>query len=76
MPQPDKQPWRKLRSRGVRATDLDKLLNAFRALDRTVVEISMKAYNVPRRDRAADARTTPPPARDGSRTLATTPLPV
>lgn len=53
MPQPDKQPWRKLRSRGVRATDLDKLLNAFRALDRTVVEISMKAYNVPRRDRAA-----------------------
>jgi hypothetical protein len=53
MPQPDKQPWRKLRSRGDRATDLDKLLNALCALDRTVVEISMNVYKVPRRDRAA-----------------------
>jgi hypothetical protein len=50
---PYKQPWRKLRSRGVRATDVDKLLNALRALDRTVVEISMEVYKVPRRDRAA-----------------------
>jgi len=53
MPQPNKQSMRKLRSHGVRATDLDKLLNALRALDRTVVEISMNVYKVPRRDRAA-----------------------
>jgi hypothetical protein len=32
---------------------LHKFLNALRALDRTVVEISMKIYNVPLRDRAA-----------------------
>lgn len=53
MAQPKKQSWRKMHSQGVRATDLDKFLNAFRALDRTVVEISMNVYKVPRRDRAA-----------------------
>ena len=53
MPQPNKRSWRKLRYRGIRATDLDQLLNTIRALDRTVVEISMMVYNVPRRDRAA-----------------------
>lgn len=53
MAQPNKQSRRKLHSHGVRATDVDRLLNAFRALDRTVVEISMDAYKVPRRDRAA-----------------------
>ena len=53
MAQPNKQPWRKLHSHGVRATDLDKLLSALRALDRAVVEISMSVYKVPRRDRAA-----------------------
>ena len=52
MSQPNKQSGRKLRSHSVRATDLDKLLDAFRALDRTVVEISMNVYKVPRRDRA------------------------
>jgi hypothetical protein len=53
MPRPDKQTQRKLPSDGTRATNLDAFLNAFRTLDRTVVEISMKVYKVPRRDRAA-----------------------
>ena len=52
MPQPKKQSWAKLRSHSVRAADIDKLLNALRALDRTVVEFSMEIYKVPRRDRA------------------------
>jgi len=53
MPQPNRQSSRKRRSHGIRATDLDELLNALRALDRTVVEISMNVYKVPRRHRAA-----------------------
>lgn len=53
MSQPNNQPWRKSRSRGLRASDVDKLLNALLALDRTVVEISMNIYKIPRRDRAA-----------------------
>ena len=53
MPQPKKQAWRKVRSRSVRPTDLDKLFNALRTLDRTVVEISMRVYKVPRRVWAA-----------------------
>ena len=53
MSQPNKQPWRKLRSHGVRASDVDKLLNALRALDRIVVEISTRLYKIPRCDRAA-----------------------
>jgi hypothetical protein len=53
MPQPNKNSYRKVHSRAVRATDLDKFLNALRALDRAVVEISMKIYKVPRRDRRA-----------------------
>jgi len=53
MPRPSKQSWRKLRSDRIRANDVDKLLSAIRALDRAVVEISMKVYKVPRRDRAA-----------------------
>jgi hypothetical protein len=53
MAQPNKQSRRKLNSHGVRAADLDNFLNAFRALDRTVVEMSMNVYKIPRRDRAA-----------------------
>lgn len=53
MPQPNKNSCPKLRSRSSRARGLDKLLNQLRALDRTVVEISMKIYNVPPRDRPA-----------------------
>lgn len=52
MTQPTKKSWRKLRVRGVPA-DLEKLLNVLRVLDRTVVEISMSVYNVPRREQAA-----------------------
>jgi hypothetical protein len=53
MSRPNSQPWRNLRSHGIRASDLDRLLNALRALDRTVVEISMNIYKIPRRDRTA-----------------------
>lgn len=53
MPQPNKHSCPKLRSRSYRAPDLDKLLNQLRALDRTVVEMSMHLYNVPRRERPA-----------------------
>ncbi len=53
MSQPNRQPWRKSRSHGVRARDVDKLLSALRALDRVVIEISTRMYKMPRRDRAA-----------------------
>lgn len=53
MPQPTKQGPRRFRPHAVPASDVDKFLNTFRALDRTVVEISMHIYKVPRRDRAA-----------------------
>ncbi len=53
MSQPNRQSRGKSRSRIVRASDVEKLLNTVRALDRTVVEISMHIYKVPRRDRAA-----------------------
>jgi hypothetical protein len=53
MSHPNNQLGRNLRSHGIRAGELDRLLNALRALDRTVVEISMHIYKVPRRDRTA-----------------------
>lgn len=53
MPQPRKHLWRKAGPRRPRPTDLDQLLNLLRSVDRTVVEMSMKIYKVPRRDRAA-----------------------
>ena len=53
MPQPNKHSWRKARSRNTRPTDLDKFLSLLRSADRTVVEMSMRIYKVPRRDRAA-----------------------
>ena len=53
MSQPNKQPRRKLRSNGVRARDVDKLIKALRALDRIVVEISTRLYEIPPRDRLA-----------------------
>jgi len=56
MPQPTKREQRLLSRRGFRTCDVDTFLNAFRALDRTVVEISMDLYNVPRRDRDAMLR--------------------
>ena len=53
MSQPNEHRWRKVRAHGLRAGDIDKLLNALRELDRIVVEISMRIYKIPRRDRAA-----------------------
>jgi hypothetical protein len=53
MSQPNKQPWAKLPYQGLRAADIDKLLDALRVLDRTVLGISMEIHKVPRRDRAA-----------------------
>ncbi len=53
MSQPSHQPRRKLRSHGVRASEIYNLLNILRALDRNVVEVSMHLYKIPRRDRAA-----------------------
>jgi hypothetical protein len=53
MSQPNKKQWRKLRSHGVRASDVDNLLSALRALDRIVVKISTRLYKIPRRDRTA-----------------------
>ncbi len=53
MSQPNRQSWRKSRSDGIRARDVDKLLRALRALDRVVIEISTRMYKMPRRDRAA-----------------------
>jgi len=53
MPQPNQKSWRKRRSHSVPAKELDQFLTTIRELDRTVVEISMNFYKVPRRDRAA-----------------------
>jgi hypothetical protein len=50
--QPNKQPILKSRSDSVRVSDVEEFLCALRALDRIVVEISMRMYKVPRRDRA------------------------
>jgi hypothetical protein len=53
MSQPTKRRGRKSCSSGIPASDVDKFLNAFRTLDRTVVEISMHIYKIPHRDRTA-----------------------
>jgi len=52
MYQPHKQTPRNLRSHSIRRRNVNKLYNTLRALDRTVVEISMEIYKVPRQDRA------------------------
>ena len=53
MSQPKKGQWQKLRPHSLQANDVDKLLHALRALDRTVVEISMHIYKIPQRDQMA-----------------------
>lgn len=45
--------WRKLRKGSVSAREYNQLLDVLLALDRTVVELSMHAYNVPRNHQAA-----------------------
>jgi hypothetical protein len=52
MSQPNTRHLRKLRTQGVLPADVNKLLEALRILDRSVVEISMRIYKVPRRHRA------------------------
>ncbi len=52
MRQPEIPHLRKLLAQGIRPGDVDKLLEAIRALDRNVVEISMHIYKVPSRQRA------------------------
>jgi hypothetical protein len=42
-----------VRAGGIRTSDVDRLLNAFRALDRAVVETSMHIYKLSHRDRNA-----------------------
>jgi hypothetical protein len=45
--------WRKLRKGLVRTSDLDNLMNILLALDRTVVELSMHVYKIPRGQQVA-----------------------
>ena len=52
MYQPHKQPSQNQRSHSGRIRNANKFFNALRALDRTVVEVSMQIYKVPRRERA------------------------
>ena len=52
MPQPKAQSRRKPRNRANPYSDIQNLLEVIRVLDRSVVEISMHIYGVPRRQRA------------------------
>lgn len=52
MPQPKTQHLRRPRNRGIPPDNIHNLLEVIRVLDRSVVEISMHIYNVPRRQRA------------------------
>ena len=45
--------WRKLRKGVVSVREYNQLLDVLLALDRTVVELSMRAYNIPRRHQVA-----------------------
>jgi hypothetical protein len=51
MTQQDQRKWRELRDQVTSETDRNKVLDIMLALDRMVVELSMRVYNIPRRDR-------------------------
>jgi hypothetical protein len=51
MTQQDKREWRKLRNQVLNQRDPNEMLDVLLALDRMLVEVSMRLYNVPRRDR-------------------------
>jgi hypothetical protein len=51
MTQPDKRRWRKLRNQLLSQRDPKEMLDVLLALDRMLVEVSMRIYQVPRRDR-------------------------
>jgi len=51
MTQQDERKWRELGNQVISRSDLNKVLDILLALDRIVVEHSMRTYNIPRRDR-------------------------
>jgi hypothetical protein len=53
MTRQNKREWRKLRPHLAGASDFRQLLDTLLALDRTVVELSMRAYKLPRQHRLA-----------------------
>jgi len=50
MTQQDQRKWRELRDQATSESDRNKVLDVLLALDQMVVELSMRVYNVPRRD--------------------------
>ena len=51
MAQPNHSDASKLQSLALGGTDAEQMLDLLLALDRMLVEVSMRLYNVPRRDR-------------------------
>lgn len=51
MTQQDEKKWCELRDQVTSESDVNKVLDILLALDRMVVELSMRVYNIPRRDR-------------------------
>jgi hypothetical protein len=51
MTQQDKRKWRKLRNQVLSQRDASEMLDVLLTLDRMLVEVSMRLYNIPRRDR-------------------------
>lgn len=51
MTQQDKRKWRKLRNQVLSQHDASEMLDVLLTLDRMLVEVSMRLYNIPRRDR-------------------------
>lgn len=51
MTQQDKRKWRKLRNQVLSQRDASEMLDVLLTLDRMLVEVSMRLYNIPQRDR-------------------------
>jgi hypothetical protein len=47
----NKREWGKPRTEGLSQRDPEEMMDTLLALDRMLVEVSMRLYNVPRRDR-------------------------
>lgn len=52
MAQPHKSEWSTASNHDVRQNDANEMLDILLALDRMLVEVSMRLYNVPGRDRS------------------------
>ena len=52
MTQRDKKKWTEMRNRITRASESNNALDVFLAMDRFVVELSMRVYDVPRNERS------------------------